>query len=78
MAKTNVKVNKREKDSPVVLLNKFKRKVQESGVIQKARSHRYSDRVNSKAKIKKDKLRRLIKTTNYEEMKRLGKLVKRK
>lgn len=78
MTKTNVKVNRREKDNPLILLNKFKRKVMESKVIIMSRKNRYNERPNSKAKIKKDKLRKLEKTANYEEMKREGKLVKRK
>ena len=55
MANTNIKINKREKDNSFVLLHRFQKKVQESGVLPKVRSKRYSTRTESKAKIKKAK-----------------------
>lgn len=77
MANTNIKVNKREKDSPLVVLHKFQKKVQESGILPKVRSKRYNNRAESKAKIKKGKIKKLKNGAKYEELKRLGKLVKK-
>lgn len=77
MAKTNIKVNKKEKDSASSLLHKFSKKVQESGVLPKVRSKRYNDRAISKAKAKKGKLKKLVSATKYANLKRMGKLVKK-
>jgi len=77
MANTNIKVNKREKDSSLVVLHKFQKKVQESGILPKVRGKRYNNRTESKAKIKKGKIKKLKNSANYEELKRLGKLVKK-
>lgn len=77
MANTNIKINKREKDNPMVLLHKFQKKVQESGILPKVRGKRYNNREESKSKIKKGKLKKLKSASKYEELKRQGKLVKK-
>lgn len=77
MANTNIKILKKEKDSSLVLLHKFQKKVQESGILPKVRSKRYNDRDESKAKIKKGKMKKLKSAAKFEELKRAGKLVKK-
>lgn len=77
MANTNVKVNKREKDTPAGVLHKFQKKVQESGILPKVRGKRYNQRAESKAKIKKGKIKKLKSAAKFEDLKRLGKLVKK-
>lgn len=77
MANTNIKINKKEKDNSLSLLHKFQKKVQESGILPKVRSKRYNTRDESKSKTKKGKIKKLKSATKYEELKRLGKLVKR-
>jgi ribosomal protein S21 len=77
MANTNIKINKREKDSSVVLLHKFQKKVQESGILPKVRGKRYNTREESKSKIKKGKLKKLVSAAKYEDLKRQGKLVRK-
>lgn len=77
MANTNIKIVKKEKDNSLVLLHKFQKRVQESGVLRKVRSKRYNQREDSKAKVKKGKLKKLISGERYEDLKRLGKLVKK-
>ncbi len=77
MANTNIKVNKREKDSSLATLHKFQKKVQESGILPKVRGKRYNNRADSKAKIKKGKIKKLKSGVKYDELKRLGKLVKK-
>ena len=74
MANTNIKVIKKERDSSLVLLHKFQKKVQESGVLPKVRSKRYNKRDESKAKIKKGKMKKLNGAAKYDELKRAGKL----
>lgn len=77
MANINVKVNKKEKDNSSTLLNKFQKKVRESGILPKVRSKRYNNRALSKAKIKKGKIKKIKSGIKYEELKRLGKLLKK-
>lgn len=77
MANTNIKIIKKEKDSPLVLLHKFQKKVQESGILPKVRGKRYNNREESKSKVKKGKLKKLKSGERYDELKRLGKLVKK-
>lgn len=77
MANTNIKINKKEKDNSLSLLHKFQKKVQESGILPKVRGKRYNTREESKSKIKKGKIKKLKSATKYEELKRLGKLVKK-
>lgn len=78
MANKNVKVERREKDSSMTLLHRFQKKVQESAVLPTVRGKRYNNRAESKAKIKKGKIKRIKSGEKYEELKRLGKLVRRK
>lgn len=77
MANTNVKVEKREKDNSFTLLHRFQKKVQESAVLPTVRGKRYNNRTESKAKIKKGKIKKISSAKKYEELKRLGKLVKK-
>lgn len=76
MANTNIKINKKEKDNSFSLLHKFQKKVQESGILPKVRGKRYNLRKDSKAKGKKGKLKKLKSAQKFDELKRLGKLVK--
>lgn len=77
MANTNIKVQKKERDSASSLLHRFSKKIKESGVLPKVRSKRYNDRALSKAKIKKGKLKKIASADKYAKLKRLGKLVKK-
>lgn len=77
MANTNVKVERREKDNSMTLLHRFQKRVQESSVLPTVRGKRYNNRATSKAKIKKGKIKRLKSGEKYEELKRLGKLVRK-
>lgn len=77
MANTNVKVEKKEKDNSFTLLHRFQKKVQESSILPTVRSKRYNTRSESRAKIKKGKLKRIENSKKYEELKRLGKLIKK-
>lgn len=77
MANINVKVKRREKDSSFTLLHRFQKKMQESGVLPVVRKKRFNKRADSRAKIKKEKLRKLVKTAEYERLKRLGMLIRK-
>ncbi len=77
MANTNIKVNKKEKEGSLAVLHKFQKKVQESGILPKVRSKRYNARPESKAKVKKGKIKKLKSGAKYDDLKRMGKLVKK-
>ncbi len=77
MSKINVKVKRKEKDNSFSLLSKFQKKIQESKILPTVRKKRYNERLESKAKNKKQKIKKIKKTAIFEEMKRLGKLIKK-
>jgi hypothetical protein len=70
---TNVKVTKGKKDNNANLIKKFTRRMQESGVIPRVKSIRYSERSLSPF-VKKDKRLKSIKNkAEFEEQVKLGK-----
>jgi ribosomal protein S21 len=73
---TNVKILKGKDESPQVLLKKFSRKMIESGVVMKAKKHRFALRDLSKLKRKKDRLVKLEAKDKYDMLKKMGKLQK--
>lgn len=75
MKNTNVQVVKNGKENPLGLLKRFQKRVQESGVIPRVRSKRYSNRELSDLKVKRGRLIKLESKAKFEELKRLGKLV---
>lgn len=77
MAK-NVEITKKKNESSISLLKRFGRKVQESGVIRKSKSIRYAERPQSDFVKKKNKLKSLRKTAEYEKQIKLGKLTPRR
>lgn len=73
MAK-NVIVSKKKNESNISLLKRFGRKVQESGVIRKSKSVRYTARPISAFTRKKRKIKNLKKTAEIELKVKLGKI----
>lgn len=70
---TNVKIVKGKKDNNANLIKKFTRKVQESGIIPRVKSIRYSER-NLSSYVKKTKrLKSLKNKSQFEELVKLGK-----
>lgn len=67
-----VKKNLNENNPSV--LRRFSRKVQEFGFIPKVKKNRYNEREESKLKKKKNTLRKIIRRTEIEKLKRLGKI----
>ena len=74
MSKTIVEVTKNQNESGVNLIRRFQKRIQESGVLNRARGARYSEREQSKLARKNSALRRLAKRTEYERLKKLGKI----
>lgn len=70
----NVEVKKSGTENSLGLIRRFQKRVQESGVLPRVRSHRYSDRPLSKFKRKKGALKILTRRKEYERLKKLGKL----
>lgn len=70
----NVKIAKSDKGDAGILLKRFQKKMQESGVVPKVKSRKFSARSMSKLKLKKDKLVKLEAAKKYEHLKKMGKL----
>ncbi|OGI92455.1 hypothetical protein A2933_02255 [Candidatus Nomurabacteria bacterium RIFCSPLOWO2_01_FULL_46_18] len=74
MAKTVIEVRKNPNEASSSILRRFSRKIQESGIIQGVKGNRYSERKESKLKIKKNALRRLARRKEIERLRKLGKI----
>lgn len=70
----NVKLMKTDKGDAGVLLKRFQKKMQESGVVPKVKSRKFEQRAFSKLKLKKDKLVKLESAKKYEHLRKMGKL----
>lgn len=70
----NVKLYKSDKGDAGVLLKRFQKKMQESGIVPKVKSRKFASRAMSKLKFKKDKLVKLEAAQKYEHLKKMGKL----
>ena len=71
---TNVSVDKHQNESGSSVLRRFTKRVQESGVLNKVRSIRYSGRTLSPYKVKKSTLERIRRRKEIEKLAKLGKL----
>jgi ribosomal protein S21 len=70
----NVKILKSDKGDAGMLLKRFQKKMQESGVVPKVKSKKFVARTMSKLKLKKDKLVKLEASKKYEHLRKMGKL----
>ena len=74
MAKTIVEVRKNPNENNSSVLRRFSRKIQESGIIRKVKGSRYSQRKESKLKVKKSALKRMARRREIEHLRKLGKM----
>jgi ribosomal protein S21 len=74
MAKTVIEVNKNGNENNASILRRFSRRIQESNIIQKVKGNRYNERKESKVKVKKATLKRLIRRKETEKLRKLGKV----
>ncbi|MEX2029235.1 MAG: hypothetical protein WD963_02010 [Candidatus Paceibacterota bacterium] len=74
MAKTVIEVRKNPNENNPSVLRRFSRRIQESGIIRKVKGARYNLRKESKLKIKKNALRRIIHRKEIEHLRKLGKM----
>ena len=74
MAKTVIEVKKNPNENNASVLRRFSRRIQESNIIQKVKNNRYSERKESKLKVKKSALKRMAKRKENEKLRKLGKI----
>ncbi len=71
---TNISVERNSSESAASVLRRFSKRVNDSGVLPRVRSIRYSERKLSPYKVKMGRLERLRRKTEYERLAKLGKL----
>lgn len=69
-----IKVHRRKRESPHGLVRRFKKAVQESGILIRKRKGRYKKRPKSRQTKKRAALRREELKKKYERLKKLGKI----
>lgn len=69
-----LKISRRRKESPHSLVRRFKKAVQESGILVRKRKKQYHHRAKSQEAKKKAALRKREIKKKYERLKKLGKL----
>lgn len=74
MAKTVIEVKKNPNENSASVLRRFSRRIQESGIIHKVKANRYNERKESKLKVKKSALKRMVRRKEYEVLRKLGKV----
>ena len=74
MAKTIIEVKKNPNENNQSVLRRFSRRIQESGIIQRVKGNRYNERKESKIKVKKSALRRIVRRKEIEKLRKLGKI----
>jgi ribosomal protein S21 len=74
MAKTIIEVKKNPNENNASVLRRFSRRIQESNIIRKVKSSRYNERKESKLKVKKSALKRMIKRKENDKLRKLGKI----
>lgn len=71
---TTAEVTRAGAESNANLLRRFTKRVQGASAIKLARANRYASRAKSALKKKKEALKKLAKRTEYEKLKKLGKI----
>ncbi len=69
-----VEVRKKEKESVGVMLRRFTRRIQQSGILIRARSLRYRTQAQSKRERKEEALKKLAWRQRMERLRKLGKI----
>lgn len=70
----NVNIEKKPTESASSVLRRFTKGVQESGVLNRVRSIKYSGRILSYYKVKKARLEKLARGAERERLLKLGKI----
>jgi len=69
-----LEVKRKEKESPQSLVRRFTKRIQQSGILLRARKSRFKQKEQSKDQKKKTASRREEMKKKYEELKKLGKI----
>lgn len=69
-----VEVRRRESESPVSLMRRFSRKVQQSGLVKRVRAIRFRERSKSKRQTREMAIRRKKRFEEKQLLKKLGKI----
>ncbi|MDE2188391.1 MAG: 30S ribosomal protein S21 [Patescibacteria group bacterium] len=69
----NIEIKANQNENPLNIIRRFTKKVQGSGILPKVRSTRYSTRVQSHYKIKKQALKVLDRRAEVSRLIKLGK-----
>ena len=77
MTAINVKVEKNSNENNTALIRRFTKRVQNSGILPRAKSIRFRNRAISETKKKQQTLKRLKKLEEREKLIKLGKIVDR-
>ena len=70
-----VEVRRKDNESFESLLRRFNRKIQQSGVLVRARRTRFFEPAKSRNLLREDAARRAVNREKREELKKMGKLV---
>jgi len=70
-----IEVRKQNRETSQSLIRRFSRKIQQSGVLLRARRARFRKRVKSRQMKKKAALRREETRKEYEKLRKLGKVI---
>ncbi len=70
-----VEVKKKDNESFESLLRRFNRKIQQSGVLIRARRTRFFEPARSRNLLREDAARRAVNREKREELKKMGKFV---
>ena len=69
-----VEVERKEGESAESLLRRFSRRVQQSGVLIRAKRKRFYEREKNKRAVRDSALRRNVARAKHEQLRKLGKL----
>ena len=72
-----VEVTKKEGESTAALVRRFSKRVQQSGVLLRARKLRFSQKKPNKRAVKQKALRRVTRKEEYTKLQKLGLLNKK-
>lgn len=75
-AKEIIHIERKDRESSGSLMRRFSRKVQQAGILSRARSLRFHTRAPSEEKKKKSALHRIAKRKTMERLYKLGKIMK--
>ncbi|MBI5138592.1 MAG: hypothetical protein HZA95_02215 [Candidatus Vogelbacteria bacterium] len=69
-----IEVDRNQNENNASVIRRFTKRVQDSGILKRARSLRYAKRKPSSYAIKKSALTKIGRRTAYERLKKLGKI----